>query len=809
MTAVAPKLPRARRLGGTGELQGRRFVLRGAVQGVGFRPWVYRLAREEGLAGWVRNDTSGVTIEAFGSEEALERFTRRLQAPPPPSEVTSCRWRSVAAEQPAAEQPSGDPGDFVIVASAEGAAGLREGRRLSIPADLGTCPQCLDEAMASEDRRYRYPFTNCTHCGPRFTLATGVPYDRPLTTMSSFELCPQCRREYEDPEDRRFHAQPNACPQCGPRLWLTTADGAAVLCTDPLDRAGEELAAGRIVAVKGLGGFHLACDAASSPAVQRLRRRKGREAKPLAVMVPDLETARRYARLSEAEEALLASPQRPIVLVERREQKRGARPLAPEVAPDLSQVGLMLAYTPLHHLLLEAAAEQGCGPLVMTSGNGSGEPMIYRNDEALNRLASVADFFLLHDRDIAAPCDDSVARVVDGAPLLLRRSRGYVPRPITLRRPLARPVLACGGQLKNTFCIGVGDAAYLGPHVGDLESLEGLERLEESVAHLERLLQVRPEVTAVDLHPEYLSSRYGRSRPGRVVEVQHHHAHVVSALAEHGADGPALALAWDGVGYGPGGNGPGGTAWGGELLWADRHHCRRLATFRPLPLAGGDLAVREVWRLALALVDDAFDGSPPVERLAVLGKVPEAAWQVVGKMIRRRVHAPPAHGVGRLFDAVGALLFAHPEAAYEGQLAMMVESCADASEAGVYPWRLERGHEPWEIDLRPAVRQLVGELLAGTHRSLLAARFHNTLAAAGVHALHRAGEIAGELPVVLTGGCFQNALLTRRVRGALALHRALANHPVLVHSQVPAGDGGLALGQAVIADAFTRRRSCA
>jgi hydrogenase maturation protein HypF len=783
-----------------GEVRGRHFVLRGTVQGVGFRPWVYGLAREAGLAGWVRNDASGVTIEAFGTEAALERFTGRLRAPLPPAEVSSCRWREVVLGPAGLESQV-----FVIVASAEEPDPLRGGRRLSIPADLATCPECLAEVATPGDRRYRYPFTNCTHCGPRYTLATGVPYDRPLTTMSSFELCPSCRREYEDPEDRRFHAQPNACPRCGPRLWLAAADGEEVPCADPLAVAGEELAAGRIVAVKGLGGFHLACDSTSSVAVQRLRRLKGREAKPLAVMVPDLEAARRYARLSPEEEALLASPQRPIVLV----QSRGGGQLAPEVAPELSQVGLMLAYTPLHHLLLATAAESGCGPLVMTSGNGSGEPMIYRNEQAVERLGAVADCFLLHDREIAAPCDDSVLRLIDGSPLLLRRSRGYVPRPIPLRRPLARPVLACGGQLKNTFCIGVGDAAYLGPHVGDLETVEGLERLEESVDHLERLLQVRPEVTAVDLHPEYLSSRYGRSRRGRVVEVQHHHAHVVSALAEHGLEGPALGLAWDGVGYGTDSYGRGGTAWGGELLWADRRRCRRLATFRPLLLAGGDRAVREVWRLALALVDDAFDGSPPVERLAVFEPIPEASREVVERMIRRRVQAPPAHGVGRLFDAVGALLFAHPEAAYEGQLAMMLESRACASEAAVYPWELERDGDLWEIDLRPAVRRLVEELLAGISLPLLAARFHNTLAAAGVHALHRAREVAGALPVVLTGGCFQNALLTRRVRGALANHRVLAGHPVVVHSQVPAGDGGLALGQAVIADALTRRRSCA
>ena len=554
--------------GGRGE--GRRIAVTGTVQGVGFRPFVYRIARETGVAGRVRNDAAGVTIDAFGTAAALDRFVARLRADPPPA--------AVVAELTEASIPGEVVRGFEIVES----GGTAE-RRAAIPPDLATCEACLAEVRDPRDRRHRYPFTNCTACGPRFTIALGAPYDRPATTMAGFRMCAACAAEYGDPADRRFHAQPNACPECGPRVALRDRAGAAIAgVADPLAALGAALAGGAVAAVKGIGGYHLACDATSSAAVRTLRERKRREEKPLAVMARDLEEARALAELAPAEEALLVSVERPIVLCRRR---AGAG-LAPEIAPGSPLVGLVLPYSPLHHLLLAAAGR----PLVMTSGNLSDEPIAFEDDEAIRRLGGIADLFLVHDRPIASACDDSVARVVAGRPLVLRRARGFVPRPVRLARRFRRPVLGVGAQLKNACCVVRGDEAVLGPHVGDLDGLETYGAFEAAVARLEAFLAVRPEAIACDLHPLYLSTRWARERAAALgvplVEVQHHHAHAAAALAEHGLDGPALALAWDGVGLGTD-----GAAWGGELLLVERGRFERLATFRPLRLAGGDRAV--------------------------------------------------------------------------------------------------------------------------------------------------------------------------------------------------------------------------
>ncbi len=603
--------------------------MRGTVQGVGFRPWLYRVAHEEGVSGRVRNDVSGVTIEAFGSAAALAAFLRRIETDrPPAAEVREVRARAIPAERAQG---------FEIVASE-----VTGQRRVSIPADLATCPECLGELRDPRDRRYRYAFTNCTHCGPRYTIVRDVPYDRPATTMAGFVMCARCRQEYEDPADRRFHAQPIACPACGPQLRLLAAASdrapaspdrnpasAPVPGTaDPVAAAAAALREGWIVAVKGLGGYHLACDAGSSAAVRRLRERKRRDEKPFAVMVRDLEAARGLATLSEDEERLLSSIERPIVLVRRT----GAAGLAAEVAPGNPLVGILLAYTPLHDLLLEAFA----GPLVMTSGNLSEEPMAAEDGEARARLAGIADLFLTHDRAIENRCDDSVARVIAGRPTLLRRSRGYVPRPIRLLQPVARPILACGAQLKNAFCLAAGDEAWLGPHIGDLDNLEAVRDFEEQIERLQRFLGIRPEVIAHDLHPDYVSTGYARRRPEPAkIAVQHHHAHVASALAEHGLAGPALGLAWDGTGYGTD-----GTAWGGELLLVEGARCERLATLRPIRLAGGDEAIRQVWRIALAALDDAFDGAPPLERLRLFDSVPDRDRALVRQMLAKRSQRP-------------------------------------------------------------------------------------------------------------------------------------------------------------------------
>lgn len=736
--------------------------MRGTVQGVGFRPWLYRLAHEEGISGRVWNDVSGVTIEAFGRPAALAAFLRRIERDhPPAAEVREVQTWAIPAEQ---------AHGFEIVASEVGGA-----RRVSIPADLATCAECLAELRDPRERRFRYAFTNCTHCGPRYTIARDVPYDRSQTTMAGFVMCEECRREYEDPADRRFHAQPVACPACGPRLRLAPPrDG------EPIAASAEALREGRIVAVKGLGGYHLACDAGSSAAVLRLRQRKRRDEKAFAVMVRDLAAARELAELSQEEERLLSCIERPVVLSRRRRHA----PLAPEVAPGNPLVGILLAYTPLHELLLEAFG----GPLVMTSGNLSEEPMANEDAEARQRLGGIADLFLMHDRPIENRCDDSVARVIAGRPTLLRRSRGYVPRSISLPRPVLRPILACGAQLKNAFCLAAGEEAWLGPHIGDLDNLEASRAFEEQVERLQRFLGIRPQVIAHDLHPDYVSTRYAERRPEtEKIAVQHHHAHVASALAEHGFAGPALGLAWDGTGYGTD-----GTAWGGELLLVEGARFERLATLRPIRLAGGDQAIRQVWRIALAALDDAFDGAPPLERLRLFDAVADRDRVVVRQMLARGLNAPLAHGAGRYFDAIGALGLARPETSYEGQVALEWNLVLDAHESGGYPFELGSGPACPQVDLRPLVRAAALDVAGGVPAGIVSARFHNAMAEVAAAVVHQAGRTP--LPLVLTGGCFQNAELVGRI-----LDRLAGSREILCHGAVPPGDGGVALGQVLVA----------
>jgi hydrogenase maturation protein HypF len=757
-------------------VEGRRIQVRGTVQGVGFRPWVYRVAYEEGISGRVRNDARGVTIEAFGRREALATFLRRLEREAPPA----ARLREVC-EEPI--PPESLPGFAIVPSEGEGA------RRVSIPPDLATCPECLREVAEPADRRYLYPFTNCTHCGPRYTIARDVPYDRPATSMAGFEMCPDCRREYDDPSDRRFHAQPIACPRCGPSVRLVSPSGRVTRRGgEAIADAAAALRDGRIVAVKGLGGYHLACDATSPGAIRLLRERKRRDEKPFAVMVRDLDAARALADIGPAEERLLASVERPVVLVRKRPGSR----LAPEVAPGNPLVGLLLAYTPLHHLLLDAAGR----PLVMTSGNLSEEPMAARDDEALARLGGMADLFLAHDREIENRCDDSVARVIAGKPTVLRRSRGYVPRAVPLRRPVRRPVLACGAHLKNTFCLAAGDEAWLGPHIGDLDNLEATRAFEEQVERLQRFLGIRPEVVAYDLHPDYASTRYALARPEATkVAVQHHHAHVASAMGEHGLAGPVLGLAWDGTGYGTD-----GAAWGGELLLVRDGSFERLATLRPLRLAGGDEAIRQVWRIALAALDDAFDGAPPLGRLALLAPVPARDVSVVRQMASKGLRSPLAHGAGRYFDAIGSLGLARRRSTYEGQVALEWNLVADEAETGTYLFDLAEEGGLLQADLRPVVRSAVGDLVGGVAPAVISARFHETMSDVAAALVRRAAREHGRLPVVLTGGCFQNARLAEGV-----LRRLQGDFDVRLHGEVPPGDGGIALGQALVADALSGR----
>ena len=755
---------------------GRRIEAHGIVQGVGFRPWVTRVARQHGVAGRVRNDARGVTIDAFADLATLECFVERLTTSPPAA--------SDVREWGVSEIPDDGIDHFEIADTIDGAD-----VRISIPADLAVCNECLTEIFDPRNRRYRYPFTNCTNCGPRFTIAREAPYDRSATTMAVFEMCAACRREYDNKDDRRFHAQPNACPVCGPSLVLLTAHGGEVVDErNPIAAAASALHAGLIVAVKGLGGFHLACDASNSGAVRALRARKHRDAKPLAVMVRSLEDAERLSWLDPAERALLTSVERPIVLVRRRAESG----LAPEIAPGNPLIGLMLAYTPLHHLLLHDVGR----PIVMTSGNLAEAPIASRNEEAFERLSAIADCFLIHDRGIESPCDDSVTRVIGGAPAVLRRSRGYVPRTIAVSPPFAAPVLACGALLKNTFCFGVGEAAILGPHIGDLDNVETYDAYEAAIARMSRFLRVTPEVIAYDLHPDYLSTRYALGlHQSCAIGVQHHHAHVASAMAEHGLTGPVIGVAYDGTGYGTD-----GTSWGGEILIAHYDSFERVATFRPIALAGGDVAIRQPWRIALALLDDAFNGGAPIDAFSLFSGRSRREVVAVQQLLTHRVTSPLAHGLGRYFDGIGALALGRAESRYEGQLALEWNLVADPAEDGRYGFATDRRSDPWMLDLRPLVLDVTHDVCARVPTAIISARFHNTIAAATVALVQGVAKGHGRMPVVLSGGCFQNARLAESVLAGLS--PAFSVH---LQRRVPMGDGGISLGQAVVANAVAHR----
>jgi hydrogenase maturation protein HypF len=755
------------------DLIGRRFEIRGTVQGVGFRPWVFRLAADDHVTGRVRNDAAGVTIEAFGSAAALGEFAAHLAtSPPPASDVRELRSSPIPPERLES---------FTITPSRP-----TDELQVSIPPDLATCPECLADIGDTDNRRHGYAFTNCTQCGPRFTISLDSPYDRPNTTMAGFTMCEACRREYEDPRNRRFHAQPNACPACGPTLTLADATGHPFVSDDPIGLAAGALASGAIVAVKGLGGFHLACDATSQAAVARLRERKRREAKPFAVMAADLPAAETLALLSDDDRAALQSAARPVVLA----PARPGHPLAAAVAPDAPLVGVMLPYTPLHYLLM---ARLGT-PLVMTSANLADEPLAYRNEEALTRLAGIADLFLMHDRDIATPCDDSVTRVIEARPVVLRRSRGYVPRPVLVSPSFGSPVLACGALLKNAVCIGAGNAAHMGPHVGDLASVAAFEAFASSIDRLQRFLKLAPEIVAHDLHPEYQSTQWALEHGGRAIGVQHHHAHIASVMAEHGVRGPVIGAAYDGAGYGTD-----GASWGGEIMVAGLDSFERIATLRPIALAGGDQAIREPWRIALALVDDAFDGELALDSLPLFEAIPADRLHAVQRLLRTRGASPPAHGAGRYFDGIGALVLNRTRSDYEGQVALAWNGVAEDEEPGGYPFDLDTSATPWLVDLRPMVRAVVADMRNGVAPAVISARFHAGLADATVAVVERIARTCGSLPVALSGGCFQNPRLAHDVVSRLS------GRQVFLNRLVPPGDGGIALGQAMVAGAVARR----
>ena len=748
-----------------------RVRVAGTVQGVGFRPHVYRLAGELGLAGFVLNDARGVLIEVEGSPAAVDRFLARLGSEAPPLAVVE----QLVVEERA---PSGDQ----VFAIRESAAG--ELPDAPVTPDTATCEDCLRELFDPKDRRFRYPFINCTNCGPRFTIVRGVPYDRPLTTMASFTMCAECRAEYENPADRRFHAQPNACPVCGPSVRLIGGPGGA---NDPLSATVAALASGAIVAIKGIGGYHLACLAGEERAVAALRARKHREDKPFALMAPSPAVAATLVSLSPRALELLTGPERPIVLAPRLP---GA-PVAESVAPGARELGVMLPYSPLHHLLLADVGET----LVMTSANLSDEPIAYRDDDALERLRDITDVFLVHDRPIQTRTDDSVVRVVAGrAPAFLRRSRGYVPAALALPGDgTPRPLLACGAELKNTFCLARGTRAWVSHHIGDLENYETLRSFTEGIEHFAALFAVEPEVVAHDLHPEYLSTKYALDLDGvELVGVQHHHAHLAACLAEHGEPGPALGVIFDGTGYGLD-----GTVWGGELLLGDLRSFRRVGSLLPVALPGGERAIRQPWRMACSWLSAALDGEPQLPA-SLAGRVEPRAWAQVHRLIVTGTAAPATTSMGRLFDAVAALAGIRAEVNYEGQAAIELEAACDPNESGSYPIAVIGGADaPLAIDPRETIRAVASDVGAGEAPGVIARRFHRTIARATVEACASLAAAHGAEVVVMSGGVFQSRLLLEKTSNELTA----IGLRVLVPERLPVNDGGISYGQAAVAAA--------
>ncbi len=745
--------------------------INGIVQGVGFRPFVWQVAGQHGICGTVANTSEGVRIHAQGSPENMENFCRDLRERKPPlSHITEI---NIFPESPK------DFSDFSIVQS----SGENRVSTLISP-DMAVCKDCVREMRNPKDRRYRYPFINCTNCGPRYTIIDNIPYDRVHTSMKVFPMCPECQAEYDNPANRRFHAQPNACPVCGPHIALHDSQGNRIISDDPVRKTAELLKAGHILAIKGLGGFHLAADAQNSDAVRSLRKRKGREEKPFALMSRDVEHILCYAFAEAEEESLLVSPQRPIVLL----QKKNPNPLADAIAPGNRNFGVMLPYTPLHYLLFD---DGDFTALVMTSANRSEEPIVISNDEAFELLADIADFFLVHNRDIYLRSDDSIVRHVCGSARFIRRSRGYAPRPIFLKKEIPS-VLGCGAELKNTICLSKGKNAFLSQHIGDMENLQSLDFFQLTVRHLKRILDIEPKIIAHDLHPDYMTTRFALEQNGvKTIAVQHHHAHIVSCMAEHQIDGPVIGLAFDGTGFGTD-----GTVWGGEVLISDLHEFKRIAHLSPVAMPGSAAAIREPWRMAVAYLADAFGEDFLNLDLPVLKEAGEMKIQMIQSMIRKGINAPMTSSMGRFFDGIAALLGIRSRVSFEGQAAMELEMMAGEEVDGIYPCEWEKG-ETWRILTAPIVRGIVRDMQSGLSVPLISRRFHSSL-------IHILSELCEQIRkdtdlnrVVLSGGVFQNALLLEgMIRNLEKRH-----FQVFTHCLVPCNEGGISLGQVMIAGA--------
>ncbi|MFZ3200985.1 MAG: carbamoyltransferase HypF [Candidatus Acidiferrales bacterium] len=750
----------------------RRIDVSGIVQGVGFRPYVYRLAKARALAGNVRNTSAGVTIELEGPDESVEKFVAELSEHAPPLAHILDVHQS--------ELPCAGEREFSIVES-----GRTERARAFISPDVAVCDDCLRELFDPSNRRHLYPFINCTNCGPRFTIVRNIPYDRPYTSMAEFEMCPACQREYDDPRDRRFHAQPIACWECGPRLELLDGNGERIACEDPIAETANRLRCGQIAAIKGLGGFHLAVDATNSAAVELLRSRKHRFEKPLAVMVPHLSAAQRLCVVDSAAALALESPERPIVLLRKRQPEE----IAGQVAPSHRELGLFLPYTPIHHLLFRTGHFRA---LVMTSGNLSEEPIAISNDEAVERLKGIADCFLVHNRDILWRCDDSVVRLARTGVRQVRRSRGYVPVPIVLGRA-APPILAVGGELKNTICLTNGREAFLSQHIGDLENLETYRFFENVIEHLERILEINPKIIACDLHPDYLSTKWALRQQGReLVRVQHHHAHIASCMAENHLDDAVIGFALDGTGFGTDGH-----IWGGEVLVATYADFTRAAHFDYVPMPGGAKAIEQPWRMAAAYLAHHFGREFLNLSVPFVRGRDKRQLEALLHMMERGVNCPRTSSCGRLFDAVAALTGVREEVSYEGQAAIELEMIlANSLDGGdSYPFDLRRAEDGWIIETRPLFDAMVEDLKRRIASPEISARFHRGL----VEVFARlAGQLRSETHldrVCLSGGTFQNSFLLENLQARLES----AGFYVFTHSEVPSGDGGLSLGQAMVA----------
>ena len=804
-------------------IQRRRIIISGIVQGVGFRPFVYGQAQRRRLGGFVLNDSNGVTIEIEGSWEALDGFERALHQEPPPL----ARIDSIATIE---IEPQNET-TFSIAHSQASAE-----RNALISPDTATCKDCLHELFDPRDRRFSYPFINCTNCGPRFTIVQDVPYDREKTTMRVFPMCPACQKEYNDPLNRRFHAQPNACPVCGPQVRLLEKQfrggggpeegrgprarsigslqwSPVVGVTDTFNTAAQNLAEGAILAIKGLGGYHLACDALNVETVQRLRQLKHREAKPFALMVADLETARQLCSVSDAEAKLLQSHRRPIVLLEQLNGETQEIPvhIAPGIAPGYNTLGIMLPYTPLHYLLLQSFATF-IGPehpavLVMTSGNLSDEPIAYQDEDAQERLSAIADGMLMHNRDIHMRCDDSVVRVTDVGEQLFRRSRGYAPEPIPLSFDLPVPMLACGGHLKNTFCLGKGQQAFVSHHIGDLENLETLTSFREGIEHFRRLFDISPQAIAYDLHPEYLATKYAldAEMPTKI-GVQHHHAHIASVLAEHRLQGPVIGIAADGTGYGTD-----GAVWGCEIMSADLAGFERLAHLVYVPLPGGEQAVRQPWRMAATYLNQAYGDAFLELDIPFVHKLDRSKWRTLSQIAARGINSPSTSSLGRLFDAVAALIGLPTGAGvepytgtllYEGQAAIELEIAASQAfrtgdtRKSIYPFTLKmRDSMGTLLDVAPMMRAIVSDIQQGVPISSIASCFHRSIAALLATTCSGVRARTGLNIVALSGGVFQNRLLLEQ----LVTRLEEMAFQVYINRRVPPNDGGISLGQIAVA----------